>query len=137
MCSHIQFVQSWEVLGDFSAKSMVCLSQSSAGKETGDPWIPLMTGTTVNTYAYTQWHIKGCTQCSGTYMSPSHCGPVYVYAFLCRFTLLPTGVLQITGVRPEDSGMYCCVAHNSAGVKHSTGAQLTVSGMLKNSSLIS
>uniref|UniRef100_A0A8C1ZN86 Immunoglobulin superfamily DCC subclass member 3 n=1 Tax=Cyprinus carpio TaxID=7962 RepID=A0A8C1ZN86_CYPCA len=45
-----------------------------------------------------------------------------------RYTLLPTGVLQITGVRPEDSGMYCCVAHNSAGVKHSTGAQLTVSG---------
>ncbi|XP_016093022.1 immunoglobulin superfamily DCC subclass member 3-like [Sinocyclocheilus grahami] len=45
-----------------------------------------------------------------------------------RFTLLPTGVLQITGVCPEDSGMYCCVAHNSAGVKHSAGAQLTVSG---------
>ncbi|KAI2662648.1 Immunoglobulin superfamily DCC subclass member 3 [Labeo rohita] len=45
-----------------------------------------------------------------------------------RYTLLPTGVLQITGVRPEDSGMYCCVAHNSAGVKHSAGAQLTVSG---------
>lgn len=64
MCSHVQCVQSWEVLGDFSAKSMVCLSQSSAGKETGDPWIPLMTGTTVNTYAYTQRHIKGCTQCS-------------------------------------------------------------------------
>lgn len=48
---------------------------------------------------------------------------------LCRFTLLPTGVLQITGVRPEDSGVYCCVAHNSAGVKHSAGAQLTVSGL--------
>ncbi|KAA0723325.1 Immunoglobulin superfamily DCC subclass member 3 [Triplophysa tibetana] len=45
-----------------------------------------------------------------------------------RYTLLPTGVLQITGVRPKDSGVYCCVAHNSAGVKHSTGAQLTVSG---------
>lgn len=57
-------------------------------------------------------------------------------SFLCRYTLLPTGVLQITGVRPEDSGMYCCVAHNSAGVKHSAGAQLTVSGMLKNSSLL-
>ncbi|KAK5874056.1 hypothetical protein PBY51_019037 [Eleginops maclovinus] len=45
-----------------------------------------------------------------------------------RYTLLPTGVLQITGVREEDSGKFCCVAHNSAGVKHSTEALLTVSG---------
>ncbi|XP_056269002.1 immunoglobulin superfamily DCC subclass member 3 [Pseudoliparis swirei] len=44
-----------------------------------------------------------------------------------RYTLLPTGVLQITGVREEDSGKFCCVAHNSAGVKHSTEALLTVS----------
>lgn len=45
-----------------------------------------------------------------------------------RYTLLPTGVLQITGVRLEDSGRFCCVAHNSAGVKHSAEAVLTVSG---------
>ncbi|KAI9514116.1 Immunoglobulin super DCC subclass member 3 [Dissostichus eleginoides] len=45
-----------------------------------------------------------------------------------RYTLLPTGVLQITGVQDEDSGKFCCVAHNSAGVKHSTEALLTVSG---------
>ncbi|KAK5935372.1 hypothetical protein CgunFtcFv8_020740 [Champsocephalus gunnari] len=45
-----------------------------------------------------------------------------------RYTLLPTGVLQITGVRDEDSGKFCCVARNSAGVKHSTEALLTVSG---------
>ncbi|XP_071773310.2 immunoglobulin superfamily DCC subclass member 3 [Centroberyx gerrardi] len=45
-----------------------------------------------------------------------------------RYTLLPTGVLQITGVRQEDSGKFCCVAHNSAGVKHSAEAHLTVSG---------
>lgn len=45
-----------------------------------------------------------------------------------RYTLLPTGVLQITGVREEDSGKFCCVAHNSAGVKYSTEALLTVSG---------
>ncbi|KAK9542841.1 hypothetical protein VZT92_000669 [Zoarces viviparus] len=45
-----------------------------------------------------------------------------------RYTLLPTGVLQITGVHEEDSGKFCCVAHNSAGVKHSTEALLTVSG---------
>lgn len=46
----------------------------------------------------------------------------------CRYTLLPTGVLQITAVREEDSGKFCCVAHNSAGVKHSTEALLSVSG---------
>lgn len=45
-----------------------------------------------------------------------------------RYTLLPTGVLQITGVRLEDTGRFCCVAHNSAGVKHSAEAVLTVSG---------
>lgn len=45
-----------------------------------------------------------------------------------RYTLLPTGVLQITGLRYEDSGKFCCVAHNSAGVKHSAEAVLTVSG---------
>uniref|UniRef100_A0A3Q2D6H9 Immunoglobulin superfamily, DCC subclass, member 3 n=1 Tax=Cyprinodon variegatus TaxID=28743 RepID=A0A3Q2D6H9_CYPVA len=44
-----------------------------------------------------------------------------------EYTLLPTGVLQITGVREEDSGKFCCVAHNSAGVKHSAEALLTVS----------
>ncbi|XP_020794639.1 immunoglobulin superfamily DCC subclass member 3 [Boleophthalmus pectinirostris] len=44
-----------------------------------------------------------------------------------RYTLLPTGVLQITGVRGEDRGRFCCVAHNSAGVKHSTEALLTIS----------
>lgn len=59
-----------------------------------------------------------------------------LYLSLCRYTLLPTGVLQITGVHPEDGGVYCCVAHNSAGVKHSAGAQLTVSGLHKNSSLL-
>ncbi|KAG7473433.1 hypothetical protein MATL_G00095810 [Megalops atlanticus] len=45
-----------------------------------------------------------------------------------RYTLLPTGVLQITGLRSEDNGVFHCVAHNSAGVKHSAGARLTVSG---------
>ncbi|MBN3311631.1 IGDC4 protein, partial [Atractosteus spatula] len=45
-----------------------------------------------------------------------------------RYTLLPTGVLQITGVRPEDSGIFRCVAENTAGVKRSAGASLTVSG---------
>ncbi|KAL4642041.1 immunoglobulin superfamily DCC subclass member 3-like [Arapaima gigas] len=46
-----------------------------------------------------------------------------------RYTLLPTGVLQITGLRPEDSGLFCCVAHNSAGVKRSASARLSVSGI--------
>lgn len=50
------------------------------------------------------------------------------FVFPPRYTLLPTGVLQITGLRPEDSGLFCCMAHNSAGVKRSTMASLTVSG---------
>ncbi|KPP73110.1 Immunoglobulin superfamily DCC subclass member 3-like [Scleropages formosus] len=45
-----------------------------------------------------------------------------------RYTLLPTGVLQITGLHPEDSGLFCCVAHNSAGVKRSATARLSISG---------
>uniref|UniRef100_A0AAY4CGP4 Immunoglobulin superfamily DCC subclass member 3 n=1 Tax=Denticeps clupeoides TaxID=299321 RepID=A0AAY4CGP4_9TELE len=45
-----------------------------------------------------------------------------------RYTLLPTGVLQITEVCEEDSGVFCCVAHNSAGVRHSNEARLTVTG---------
>lgn len=61
------------------------------------------------------------------------CFPLSCISFPCpscsrRYTLLPTGVLQITGVREEDSGKFCCVAHNSAGVKHSAEALLTVSG---------
>lgn len=56
-------------------------------------------------------------------------GGLLTGAFLSRrYTLLPTGVLQITGVRPEDSGRFCCVAHNSAAVKHSAEAVLAVSG---------
>ncbi|XP_041083010.1 immunoglobulin superfamily DCC subclass member 3-like [Polyodon spathula] len=45
-----------------------------------------------------------------------------------RYTLLPTGVLQITGVRAEDSGIFRCVAANIASVKRSLEARLTVSG---------
>ncbi|MGH0140884.1 UNVERIFIED_CONTAM: hypothetical protein FKN15_049138 [Acipenser sinensis] len=45
-----------------------------------------------------------------------------------RYTLLPTGVLQITGVRAEDSGIFRCVATNIASVKRSLEARLTVSG---------
>ncbi|XP_039629483.1 immunoglobulin superfamily DCC subclass member 3 isoform X2 [Polypterus senegalus] len=45
-----------------------------------------------------------------------------------RYTLLPTGVLQISGIRVEDSGVFCCVARNIANVKRSLEASLTVSG---------
>lgn len=47
-----------------------------------------------------------------------------------RYTLLPKGVLQITGLRPEDSGVFHCVASNIASVRVSHGARLTVSGEL-------
>ncbi|XP_036592918.1 immunoglobulin superfamily DCC subclass member 3 [Trichosurus vulpecula] len=45
-----------------------------------------------------------------------------------RYTLLPKGVLQITGLRAEDSGIFHCVASNIASVRVSQGASLTVSG---------
>ncbi|XP_054984820.1 immunoglobulin superfamily DCC subclass member 3 isoform X2 [Sorex araneus] len=45
-----------------------------------------------------------------------------------RYTLLPRGVLQITGLRAEDSGVFHCVASNIASVRVSRGARLTVSG---------
>lgn len=45
-----------------------------------------------------------------------------------RYTLLPKGVLQITGLRAEDSGVFHCVASNIASVRVSHGAKLTVSG---------
>lgn len=135
MCSHVLCVQSWEVLDGFSAKSMVCLSRSSAGKETGGPWIPLMTGSTVNTHFHTMT-FEGMCPVLLQHIHVSLSLWACLCLSLCRYTLLPTGVLQITGVRPEDGGVYCCVAHNSAGVKHSAGAQLTVSGLHKHSSLL-
>ncbi|XP_023673219.2 immunoglobulin superfamily DCC subclass member 3-like isoform X1 [Paramormyrops kingsleyae] len=45
-----------------------------------------------------------------------------------RYTLLPTGVLQIGGLSLDDSGVYHCVAHNSAGIRRSAGARLAVTG---------
>ncbi|XP_070979119.1 immunoglobulin superfamily DCC subclass member 3-like [Oncorhynchus clarkii lewisi] len=43
-----------------------------------------------------------------------------------RYTILPTGILQITGVRWADSGVYRCVATNIANTRYSHEAQLTV-----------
>ncbi|KAM6968153.1 immunoglobulin superfamily DCC subclass member 3-like [Aplochiton taeniatus] len=43
-----------------------------------------------------------------------------------RYTLLPYGVLQITGVRRGDSGVFRCVANNIANTRYSHEAQLTV-----------
>nr|XP_045016544.1 immunoglobulin superfamily DCC subclass member 3 [Jaculus jaculus] len=44
-----------------------------------------------------------------------------------RYTFLPKGVLQITGLRQEDGGTFHCVASNIASVRVSRGARLTVS----------
>ncbi|XP_056142145.1 immunoglobulin superfamily DCC subclass member 3 [Lampris incognitus] len=43
-----------------------------------------------------------------------------------RYTLLPSGILQITGVRRGDSGFYRCVAVNIANTRYSQEAHLTV-----------
>ncbi|XP_073781730.1 immunoglobulin superfamily DCC subclass member 3 isoform X1 [Danio rerio] len=43
-----------------------------------------------------------------------------------RFTLLPNGILHITAVRRSDSGVYRCMARNTANTRYSHEAQLTV-----------
>nr|XP_046256495.1 immunoglobulin superfamily DCC subclass member 3-like isoform X1 [Scatophagus argus]XP_046256496.1 immunoglobulin superfamily DCC subclass member 3-like isoform X1 [Scatophagus argus] len=43
-----------------------------------------------------------------------------------RYTLLPNGVLQITGVRQTDGGLFRCVASNIANTRYSREAQLSV-----------
>ncbi|KAI1886001.1 hypothetical protein AGOR_G00209550 [Albula goreensis] len=43
-----------------------------------------------------------------------------------RYTLLPSGILQITGVRRTDIGVYRCVATNIANTRYSHEAQLNV-----------
>ncbi|XP_036395685.1 immunoglobulin superfamily DCC subclass member 3-like, partial [Megalops cyprinoides] len=43
-----------------------------------------------------------------------------------RYTLLPGGILQITGVRRSDIGVYRCVATNIANTRYSHEAQLNV-----------
>lgn len=46
----------------------------------------------------------------------------------CSYTLLPHGVLQITGVQRADSGLFRCVATNIANTRYSQEAQLSVTG---------
>lgn len=43
-------------------------------------------------------------------------------------------MLQIGGLSLDDSGVYRCVAHNSAGIRSSAGAQLAVTGRTPASS---
>ncbi|ETE63018.1 Immunoglobulin superfamily DCC subclass member 3, partial [Ophiophagus hannah] len=45
-----------------------------------------------------------------------------------RFTLLPAGILQITGARQSDVGTYRCVARNIANTRYSQEAALSISG---------
>uniref|UniRef100_UPI003AABEAA8 immunoglobulin superfamily DCC subclass member 3 n=1 Tax=Centroberyx gerrardi TaxID=166262 RepID=UPI003AABEAA8 len=45
-----------------------------------------------------------------------------------RYTLLPMGILQVTGVRQADAGIYRCVASNIANTRYSHEATLNVTG---------
>lgn len=49
----------------------------------------------------------------------------------CRYTLLPNGVLQITGAQQADRGLFRCVASNIANTRYSHEAQLSVTGKTK------
>lgn len=48
-----------------------------------------------------------------------------------RYTLLPNGVLQITGLQQTDRGLFRCVASNIANTRYSHEAQLSITGMIK------
>ncbi|KAM4663703.1 immunoglobulin superfamily DCC subclass member 3-like [Discoglossus pictus] len=48
-----------------------------------------------------------------------------------RFTLLPAGVLHITGVTSADVGMYRCLATNPANNRYSDEAALTLTGSVQ------
>ncbi|KTF83739.1 hypothetical protein cypCar_00003696 [Cyprinus carpio] len=45
-----------------------------------------------------------------------------------RYTLLPMGILQITGVKKSDAGVYRCVATNIANTRYSHEAYLNITG---------
>ncbi|XP_054619625.1 immunoglobulin superfamily DCC subclass member 3 isoform X2 [Dunckerocampus dactyliophorus] len=45
-----------------------------------------------------------------------------------RYTLLPMGILQVTGARQEDAGVFRCVASNIANTRYSHEAMLNISG---------
>ncbi|XP_077600148.1 immunoglobulin superfamily DCC subclass member 3 [Stigmatopora nigra] len=45
-----------------------------------------------------------------------------------RYTLLPMGILQVTGVRQADVGVFRCVANNIANTRYSHEAILNVTG---------
>ncbi|XP_055081451.1 immunoglobulin superfamily DCC subclass member 3 [Periophthalmus magnuspinnatus] len=45
-----------------------------------------------------------------------------------RYTLLPMGILQVTGVRQVDAGVFRCVATNIANTRYSHDATLNVTG---------
>ncbi|XP_051812056.1 immunoglobulin superfamily DCC subclass member 3 [Acanthochromis polyacanthus] len=45
-----------------------------------------------------------------------------------RYTLLPMGILQVTGVRQTDAGVFRCVATNIANTRYSNEATLNVTG---------
>lgn len=48
--------------------------------------------------------------------------------FLSRYTLLPKGILQVTGVRQVDAGVFRCVATNIANTRYSHEAMLNITG---------
>lgn len=49
-------------------------------------------------------------------------------SYLSRYTLLPMGILQVTGVRKADAGVFRCVATNIANTRYSHEATLNVTG---------
>uniref|UniRef100_A0A4W3GF77 Protogenin n=1 Tax=Callorhinchus milii TaxID=7868 RepID=A0A4W3GF77_CALMI len=76
-----------------------------------------------------EFYVKNVPSCSNksnvqpSQLMPWLCGNV---PFSFRITVLPTGVLQIYGVKEADAGHYRCVATNIANRRRSVEAGLTV-----------
>lgn len=60
---------------------------------------------------------------------PAH---ILYLSSLSRYTLLPMGILQVTGVRQVDAGVFRCVATNPANTRFSHEAVLNITGRWTN-----
>lgn len=114
--THTQCPCLWSREGSpaFSVRSTEYLRQTSPGRETEYVSTPQTTGLahnfTVNIYNayYTYWTLP--------------------FPSLCRYTLLPKGILQVTGVKQVDGGVFRCVATNIANTRYSHEASLNITG---------
>lgn len=110
-----------EVLHVSSARSTVFLKPASLGRKIVWRLEHLMTGTVILlTFLFFLIIIQAILQLF-----------IHFDVFFYRYTLLPMGILQITGVKKSDAGFYRCVATNIANTRYSHEAYLNVTGQYR------